>query len=439
MVTAHQCSSISLYCLCISNDPKKSTATTNKTNKTTLNKDETNEKETDNAQPVTPAWTCECKWTNRKGNRVCGGGSQLHGCGISYVNHLSEDKVDSSVKNFKLEDKKKEKMLTFKQFLEKNKVAKHYAAQNYAQKKLSQDEEETKQKSVNQRPRSAWTCGCKWTNRKGNTVCGGGSPHHGCGVAYGNHVSGDSIKREERKEQKKRILQKYREEGTEEGTAMSFTQFFKKNQTNKMYSQQKREYHTSNTFGTSNDSVDANPIVIGLDYGSLSVRATYVDASNGRVLGNGVSEYKHGFITKELPLNTTSKTIELPSHVVLQSSSDWWNSTKEALMLAQEELPNNIRSQDVVGIGSCFTACTPLPVSKHATPLHTMEKYVDVSLHAWPKLWKYQATNGAYDLTKGMQDQEWLQDRYGGKVGAEWMHSKCLDMYDEAPDVFQDT
>ena len=42
--------------------------------------------ETDNAS----GWTCKCNWKNRKGNSVCGGGSQSHGCGSSYVHQFAE-------------------------------------------------------------------------------------------------------------------------------------------------------------------------------------------------------------------------------------------------------------------------------------------------------------------------------------------------------------
>jgi hypothetical protein len=90
----------------------------------------------------------------------------------------------------------------------------------------------------------------------------------------------------------------------------------------------------------------------------------------------------------------------------------------------------------VVGIGSCFTACTPLPCLKDGlVPLHTVPAFKQ-HLHAWPKLWKYQATQSARRLTQSAQKhlerdtgkRNWLDQRYGGKVGAEWMHAKALDV-----------
>ena len=61
-------------------------------------------------------------------------------------------------------------------------------------------------------------------------------------------------------------------------------------------------------------------------------------------------------------------------------------------------------------------------------------------MHAWPKLWKHQASAAAAELTTAaVNDHDgagWLAARYGGKVGAEWLHPKALEVHDRDRKVF---
>ena len=192
-------------------------------------------------------------------------------------------------------------------------------------------------------------------------------------------------------------------------------------------------------------------VAVGFDFGTESVRAVLVYVDTGNVLGDGTSVYNRGQIRSFLPSQSGDvDRVPLPPHAVLQDSNDWWRSAKEALSLAREEAPD-IPAKSVIGIGSCFTACTPLPCMMDGTPLHTLEEHRR-SPHAWPKLWKYQAAESAEILTEaarkwsgrggswegggeggggggGDGGGDWVGERYGGRIGAEWMHPKAFDMF----------
>jgi len=228
--------------------------------------------------------------------------------------------------------------------------------------------------------------------------------------------------------------------------------------------QQQRQFHsTTVSFDRKVKTKGNKPgsIAIGLDFGTESVRAVLVDISNGNVLGDGVSQYARGQITGTHPagiLETGEEggeneeggggrgeggNEEMPSHVVLQDSQDWWESATAALSMAKEQLAqqHSLEENVVVGIGSCFTACTPVPCLSNGTPLHELPQHRH-QLHSWPKLWKYQASDSAALLTESAANaaqQNWLEERYGGAVGAEWMHAKALDMYDQDRTLFEQT
>ncbi len=179
----------------------------------------------------------------------------------------------------------------------------------------------------------------------------------------------------------------------------------------------------------------ASPVALGFDFGTESCRAVFVDTVNGQALGSGVSPYTKGQITGVMP---DRPDIPLPAHAVLQDSDDWLAAARGACAAALAD--SGVTPENVVGIGSCFTACSPVPCLRNGTPLHTIASAAQrEKMHAWPKLWKYQAAAAAEELSLAAAGEDWLENRYGGAIGAEWMHSKALNMHDEAPDVFAAT
>ena len=120
---------------------------------------------------------------------------------------------------------------------------------------------------------------------------------------------------------------------------------------------------------------------LGLDFGTLSVRALLVNIENGEESAVSVKEYPHGVMDEFLPSGK-----KLPTDFALQHPSDYINTMCEAIkeVLAFSE----ISAEEIAGIGVDFTACTVLPVRNDGTPLCTEEKYKDEPL-AYVKLWKH--------------------------------------------------
>ena len=105
---------------------------------------------------------------------------------------------------------------------------------------------------------------------------------------------------------------------------------------------------------------------LGLDFGTLSVRALIVDARDGRTVAEAVSEYPHGVMDSALPDGTS-----LPPRYALQHPQDYLDSMTAAIReaLAAAHTAEGITPADMAALGVDFTACTMLPVDSTGTPL----------------------------------------------------------------------
>ena len=171
--------------------------------------------------------------------------------------------------------------------------------------------------------------------------------------------------------------------------------------------------------------------VIGIDFGTESARAIVVDTADGRVLGSGVSVYRHAVIDEQLP--STGAT--LGAEWALQHPGDWLDAIDASVRAAMASAGSS--SADIVGIGIDFTACTVLPVTADGTPL-MQEAALAGQPHAWPKLWKHHASQPQATRVTDVaaaRGETWLP-RYGGRISSEWMLPKALQILEEAPAVF---
>ena len=94
--------------------------------------------------------------------------------------------------------------------------------------------------------------------------------------------------------------------------------------------------------------------------------------------------------------------------------------------------------EQVVGIGTDFTACTILPTLSDGTPLCLVPQWTDRP-HAYPKLWKHHAAQAQADQINALaheRGEPWI-GRYGGKISPEWAFAKGLQLLDEDPEVYQ--
>ncbi|WP_308346508.1 ribulokinase [Streptomyces sp. ISL-66] len=178
---------------------------------------------------------------------------------------------------------------------------------------------------------------------------------------------------------------------------------------------------------------DVESYVVGVDFGTLSGRAVVVRVRDGEEVGSAVHEYPHGVIDRELP--DTGRI--LPPDWALQHPEDWREVLRTAVPAALAA--GGVAPASVIGIATCFTACTVLPVRADGTPL--AETALAGRPHAWPKLWKHHAAQDQADRINHLahlRGEKWIS-RYGGKISAEWQYAKALQLLEEDPDTYAAT
>lgn len=175
----------------------------------------------------------------------------------------------------------------------------------------------------------------------------------------------------------------------------------------------------------------SSPYALGLDFGTESARALLVRVEDGWEAATAVFAYPDGVIDERLPGGR-----ELPPDWALQNPGDYLAAVEDVVprVLGQA----GARPEEVVGIGIDFTACTPLPTRSDGTPLCFLPALRDEP-HAWVKLWKHHAAQPQADrITEVAADrQEPFLPLYGGRLSSEWLFPKALQLFDEAPEVFE--
>jgi L-ribulokinase len=175
-----------------------------------------------------------------------------------------------------------------------------------------------------------------------------------------------------------------------------------------------------------------NACVVGIDFGTLSGRALVVRVADGAELGTATHDYEHGVMDTVL----ASSGQQLPPDWALQDPEDYLDVLRHAVPAAVAEA--GVAADQVVGIGTDFTACTVLPVLADGTPLAELPELASRP-HAYPKLWKHHASQPQADRITELaraRGEPWLA-RYGGKISAEWQFAKALQLLEEDPDVYQ--
>ena len=180
------------------------------------------------------------------------------------------------------------------------------------------------------------------------------------------------------------------------------------------------------------DAAHPGSYVVGVDFGTLSGRALLVRVSDGAELGTAVHDYRHGVMDSALAATGEP----LPPDWALQDPRDYLDVLREAVPAAVAAA--GVDLAQVIGIGTDFTASTPLPVTRDGTPLCQLPGLAGRP-HAYPKLWKHHAAQGQADRINAVardRSEPWLA-RYGGKISAEWQYAKALQVLDEDPEIYQ--
>ena len=171
---------------------------------------------------------------------------------------------------------------------------------------------------------------------------------------------------------------------------------------------------------------------IGLDFGTESGRAVLVDVTDGREVATAVHAYKDGVIDEVLP----GTEIELPQDFALQNPADYIQVLRVTIPGVLREA--EVTPEDVIGLGTDFTACTMLPIDEAGTPLCQKPDWQD-NPYAWFKIWKHHAAQpeaNRLNSTAEERGETWLQ-RYGGKISSEWLVPKIWETLNKAPEVYE--
>ncbi len=172
---------------------------------------------------------------------------------------------------------------------------------------------------------------------------------------------------------------------------------------------------------------------IGVDYGTLSGRAVLVNVKTGEEVASSVYEYPHGVMDSELPSGK-----KLGKDWALEHPMDYLEVLYNTIPAVIKE--SGISGDDVIGIGTDFTACTIVACKKDGTPLCFLPEYKDEP-HSYVKLWKHHAAqkyaNKLNEIAEE-RNENWLLN-YGGKISSEWAIPKIWQVLDEAPEIYDAT
>ena len=171
---------------------------------------------------------------------------------------------------------------------------------------------------------------------------------------------------------------------------------------------------------------------IGIDFGTESGRSVLVDVATGEEVATAVHPYGDGVIDKWLP----GTDIRLPPDFALQNPADYIEVLKVTIPAVLQEA--GVGAEDVIGLGTDFTACTMMPIDEEGVPLCMKPEWRD-SPYAWVKIWKHHAGQSeANELNRfaGERSETWLS-RYGGKISSEWLFPKIWETLNKASEVYE--
>jgi len=171
---------------------------------------------------------------------------------------------------------------------------------------------------------------------------------------------------------------------------------------------------------------------IGIDFGTESGRSVLVDVATGEEVATAVHPYGDGVIDEWLP----GTDIRLPPDFALQNPADYIEVLKVTIPAVLQEA--GVDAEDVIGLGTDFTACTMMPIDEEGVPLCMKPEWRD-SPYAWVKIWKHHAGQSeANELNRfaGERSETWLS-RYGGKISSEWLFPKIWETLNKAPEVYE--
>ncbi len=171
--------------------------------------------------------------------------------------------------------------------------------------------------------------------------------------------------------------------------------------------------------------------VVGLDYGTNSVRALLVDVSDGREVAGAAWTYAHG---------DEGVILCRDPNLARQHPRDYLEGAERVIrsaLAAARRSVRGFRPSQVVGVGVDTTGSTPMPVDASGRPLALQRRWAqNLAAMAW--LWKdHTATAEAAEITALARElRPHFLAQCGGAYSSEWFFSKVLCCRRTAPDVF---
>lgn len=158
-------------------------------------------------------------------------------------------------------------------------------------------------------------------------------------------------------------------------------------------------------------------LVIGVDFGSDSVRAVVVDTADGHIVGEGVGEYSR-WMEGKYCIPTEGQFRQHP----LDYIESFEYAVQEALKQAGGDVGKKIR-----GIAVDATGSTPCPVNEEGMPLALLPEFSE-NPNAMFWLWKdHTAIEEAKEITKVLENFEGEDyTRFQGTYSSEWYWAKIL-------------
>jgi L-ribulokinase len=167
--------------------------------------------------------------------------------------------------------------------------------------------------------------------------------------------------------------------------------------------------------------------VIGVDYGTDSVRCVIVDASNGTELGSGVSSYSRW---------NDGRFCDPVSNQYRQHALDYIEGLEQSIKSALKNAPPNT-SAKIVGLSVDTTGSTPGPVDSDGTPLSLLPEFSD-NPNAMFILWKdHTAVKEAEEINRIARTWGGIDyTKYEGSIySSEWFWAKILHILRIAPEI----
>lgn len=171
--------------------------------------------------------------------------------------------------------------------------------------------------------------------------------------------------------------------------------------------------------------------VIGIDFGTNSVRALVAAVVDGREVGTCVHNYEHG---------DAGIIISRDPNLARQHPADYVRGIEVSVLgaIRAAKADRKFRAEDVIGIGVDTTGSTPIPVDADGRPLAFDKRFAkNPAAMAW--LWKdHTGYAEAAEITALAHEMrpEYL-GKCGGTYSSEWFFSKILHCLRTSPDVFK--